>query len=245
MHWGRRYPGYNSDGSLNDYAVPHTNEITSVASADHDLRARRDEAGLEAVADAFDFDLGDFGVGGGFEGFEGGEEGLFAEVVGEGTEVGLVGGGGDGHGDLEGTAGFKGEGNIFFGEGEGEAGVVEATAEQVGHEADEGAGGADFEHAVEFLHVEASFGAEDKAFLGDLAAAEDDGIVDQFDEASGACVAEEEDIFADRFEQGMDAVEGVAVAAGEQGEGAALGTGDAPGDGAVEVEDTAFGFAGG
>ncbi len=199
---------------------------------------------LKAVTDTFDLDFGDFRVSGVFDGLESGEEGLVAEVVGEGAEISLVGSGGDGHGNLEGATGFESEGNVLFGQAEGEAGIFEAPREQVGHQSDEGAGSADFEHAIELFNIEASFGTEDEALLCDLAAAEDDGVVDQFDEAASTCLTEEEDVLTDNFEQRINAVEGVSVAAGEQGEGAAFGASDAAGDGAIDVEDTALSLAG-
>ena len=146
-----------------------------------------------------------------------------------------MGGRGDGHGHLHGARELEREGDVLFGEGESEGGVVEAAAQRVGQHLDHGSGGADFEQFVELGRVEAGLGAQDQALLRDLARAEDDEVVDQLDDAAGAGVAEVEDVAADGLEQRLDAIEGVTVAAGEQGEGAFIGAAHAAGDGAVDV----------
>ena len=171
-------------------------------------------------------------AGGGLDGLQSGEEGLLAETGAEGSQVGLMGRVGDGHGDLVGTGGLDRERDIFLRQAEGEGRVVEALAEQVWGEAHVGSGGAEAELLDEVLWVESGLGAEDEGFLHDLVAAEDDDVVEQFEQTTGAGFSEVEDVGADVLEQRADSLEGVCIAAAEDGERAGFGAGTPPVTGA-------------
>ena len=158
--------------------------------------------------------------------FEDVDGAVVVEVVesgGEGCQVGLMDGVGDGHGDLLLAGKFQREPDVLLGDDHRGWRVLPLLGEEMVDEAHVGSGGAEAEFLDQIGNVESGLRSKDQGFLDDHVSGEDDHVVDQLVEAAHAGIAEMEDIRADVIEEGADALEGLAVAAAVDGQRALTG----------------------
>ena len=112
--------------------------------------------------------------GGGGEDVDGAVVVEFVESGGEGGQVGLMDGVGDGHGDLLFAGEFQGEPDVLLGDDHRGRRVLPLPGEEVIDQAHVGSGGAEAELLDEVGDVESGFGSEHQCLLHDHVTGQDD-----------------------------------------------------------------------